>query len=142
MEIKIENYPDDVYTAVGKITQAAQEWEQRFKELALRCRISAKKVQKYSLNKLNEAIKKKKIIDNKTFDDLKKVIDIRNEINHTFFLEKMHETEIYDSHSEKLEALQTYFNAAQYLIFEATDVICNKIDELNGIKIMRSTIFD
>ncbi len=138
----IENYPDDVYKAVGKITKAAQEWEQDYKKLTNMLSIPIKKINSSSLNKLNEALKKNNCITQKEYKDLKDVINTRNYINHTFFLEKFERSDLGCNYEEHLENLQTFLNASYHLIFEATDIINNKIDKLNGSTIMRPTIFD
>ncbi|MDE6356275.1 MAG: hypothetical protein K2L67_03430 [Clostridia bacterium] len=137
---EIIDYPDDVYKAVGKIIATSQKWEQRFKVLANMLEIPFKKIGNASLNKLNEALKKEKRISEKDFKNLKEVIKIRNYINHEFFLKDF---EIkHDSFEQKLEFLETKLNTAQFFIFEATDVIENKIDELQGKNILRPTAFD
>lgn len=82
----IKNFPNDVYNAVGRIIRSAQEWEQKYKKLATVLNISVKNINKSSLNKLNEALKKHNLISKKDYKDLKKVIRIRNYINHEFYL--------------------------------------------------------
>lgn len=138
----IKNFPNDVYPAIGKIIQAAQEWERDYKRLACKLEVPIK-IDNASLNKLNEALKKKNLITGKVFNDLKKVIEIRNYINHSFFLEKFQKSfDLNNTYNETLEDLQTFLNATQDLIFEATDVINNYIDKLDGIPIQRPTVFD
>ena len=139
----IENFPTDVYTAVGRIIAAAQNWEKDFKELVTQHGIRIKKVSSSSLNKLNEALKKENKIEQKDFDNLRKVIKVRNYINHTFFLEKFQNfLNMNDTYTEALEDLKTFLNASMDIIFEANDIICNLSDKLKGINIMRPTIFD
>lgn len=136
----IRNFPDDIYNAVGQIIKSAQEWEQEYKKLAIMLNMNVKNINKSSLNKLNVALKKHNLISEKDYDDLKKVIEIRNYINHEFYLtDFQNSTNDYDKHIEKLEI---QLNSAQFLIFEATDVIDNKIDKLQGSSIVRPTIFD
>ena len=93
------------------------------------------------LNKLNVALKKQKLISEKDFQNLKKVIKLRNYMNHEFFLKDFSDTlNDYDRHIEKLE---NCLNLTQFLIYEATDIIDNKIDKLNGDdNSIRPTIFD
>lgn len=43
-DIKIKDYPNDVYKAVGKIIMYAQKWEQEFKKLATILQIPIKKI--------------------------------------------------------------------------------------------------
>lgn len=136
----IKNYPDDVYKAVGQIIKNAQEWEQAYKKLAFILDIPVKKIGNSSLNKLNEALKKNNHISEKEFSNLKKVIKIRNYINHNFYLTDFQQS--FDSFEQKIESLERILNWAQFLIFEATDVIENKIDKLQGSDIMRPTIFN
>lgn len=136
----IKNFPNDVYNAVGRIIRSAQEWEQKYKKLATVLNISVKNINKSSLNKLNEALKKHNLISKKDYKNLKEVIKIRNYINHEFYL-----TDFQNSASDYdiyIETLEKKLNSAQFLIFEATDVIDNKIDKFQGDNIVRPTIFD
>ncbi len=137
----IQNYPDDIYNAVGRITKSAQEWEDRFKKLISELHIVAdKKIEKLSLNKLNETLKKNQFINQREYENIRKVIEIRNYINHTFFLKDFNNT--YNSCEEKIAMLSKNLKNAQFLIFEATDIIDNMIDKLQGKSIMRPTVFD
>lgn len=136
----IKDFPNDVYNAVGRIIRSAQEWEQKYKKLATVLNISVKNINKSSLNKLNEALKKHNLISKRDYKNLKEVIKIRNYINHEFYL-----TDFQNSASDYdiyIETLEKKLNSAQFLIFEATDVIDNKIDKLQGDNIVRPTIFD
>ena len=136
----IKNFPNDVYNAVGRIIRSAQEWEQKYKKLATVLNISVKNINKSSLNKLNEALKKHNLISKKDYKNLKEVIKIRNYINHEFYLTDFQNSASgYDIY---IETLEKNLNFAQFLIFEATDVIDNKIDKLQGDNIVRPTIFD
>ncbi|MDE6442495.1 MAG: hypothetical protein K2L12_07095 [Clostridia bacterium] len=136
----IKEYPEDVYCAVGQIIQHSQEWEQEYKRLALMCNIPVKKVTKSSLNKLNDALKKLNYISQEDYKKLKTVIDIRNYINHSFYLIDFQKS--YDSYEQRLKTLEYKLNSAQFLIFEATDFIDNIIDKLQGSSIMRPNILD
>lgn len=138
--LKIEKYPDDVYTAVGIIIKAAQEWEEDYKELAFKLNIPVKKIGNSSLNKLNEALKKENLISKKEFEQLREVIRVRNYINHDFFLTDFKTDN--DNYVQYIENLQAKLNASLFLIYEATDLINNKIDSLNGDDVMRPTVFD
>lgn len=136
----IKNFPNDVYNAVGRIIRSAQEWEQKYKKLATVLNISVKNINKSSLNKLNEALKKHNLISKKDYKNLKEVIKIRNYINHEFYLTDFQNSASgYDIY---IETLEKNLNSAQFFIFEATDVIDNKIDKLQGDNIVRPTIFD
>ena len=132
----IKNFPTDVYTAVGQIIQSSQEWEAEYKKLAKELDISTINIDNASLNKLNEALKKNELIEEKEFNDLKSVITGRNYIHHTFFLSD------FRKHANKCDILEDKLNEIQFLIYEATDVIDNKIDKLKGSEIMRPTVFD
>lgn len=136
----IKNFPNDIYNAVGQIIKASQEWEQEYKKLALLLNIPTKKVSNASLNKLNEALKKDGLISYNEYNDLKNVIKIRNYINHDFFLIDFQKE--FDSFEQQIEMLENFLNSAQFLIFEATDLIDNKIDVLQGSTFVRPTIFD
>jgi len=136
----IQNFPDDVYNAVGQIIKNAQDMEKEYKKLATMLNVSVKNIDNSSLNKLNEALKKNNSISDKDFNNLKEVIKIRNYINHDFYLKDFQNSaKGYDKYIEELEVMLNY---AQFLIFEATDVIDNKIDKLQGGSIVRPTIFD
>ena len=132
----IKNFPTDVYTAVGQIIQSSQEWEDEYKKLAKKLDISTINIDNASLNRLNEALKKNKLIEEKEFNDLKSVIGKRNNINHTFFLTD------FRKYAHKYDMLEDTLNEIQFLIYEATDIIDNKLDKLQGSEIMRPTVFD
>ena len=136
----IKDYPNDIYNAVGQIIKASQEWEVKYKKLAVKLELPVKNIDNSSLNKLNDALKKHNIIIEKDYNNLKKVIEIRNYINHDFFIDKFDRN--YDDYDLKIKEMQNFLNATMFLIYEATDVIDNKIDELNGSTIKRPTVFD
>lgn len=142
----VADYPNDVYKAVGKIIEISQEWEEKYKELAsILGLLPVEKIEKASLNKLNEALKKYGSLSEKDFGNLKKVIEIRNYVNHNFFLTDFRKP--FNSYEQKLETLERKLNSARVLIFEATDVILNKIDEVReakskGVYFHRPNIFD
>ena len=48
----INDFPYDIYNAVGQIIKSAQEWEQEYKKLATMLNISVKNINNSSLNKL------------------------------------------------------------------------------------------
>lgn len=136
----IQNFPNDIYNAVGQIIKSAQEWEREYKKLAFMLNISVKKINNSSLNKLNEALKKSNLISEKDYKDLKAVIKIRNYINHEFYLTDFQNS--VNDYDKYIETLEKILNSAQFLIFEATDVVDNKIDKFQGSSIVRPTIFD
>lgn len=132
--VKITQH-SDIYAAVGKIIEAAQDWEQDYKELAKKLKADIKNVNKSSLNRLNIKLHKENKLTKKEYDDLAKVIDLRNYINHVFFLEIKREKMSYEEIGKKLSDIL-------FLIQEANDVVCNKIDALKGSSIIRPTVFD
>lgn len=136
----IKDYPNDVYTAVGKIIQISQEWEEEYKKLARLLQITVKKIEKSSLNKLNEALKKEGMLTDKEFGDLKEVIRMRNYINHQFFLTDFKKQ--YASYDEGIMVQENILNAIYFFICEATDMISNKIDILENRGCLRPTVFD
>lgn len=136
----IKNYPNDIYSAVGQIIKNAQEWEIEYKKLAELLDLPVRNIGRSSLNKLNEALKKNNMISKKEYDDLKEVIKKRNYINHEFYLTDFQKE--YGSFEQKIEELEKILNVAQFLIFEATDVIDNIIDKIKGNGALRPTVFD
>lgn len=136
----IKNYPDDVYKAVGIITANAQDLERDFKKLARLLDIPKINIDNASLNILNDALKTNQHINEKEYDGLKKIIKLRNDINHDFFLSYLEIT--FESFDKKIELIENELNSAYFYINEAIDLINNKIDKLNGGFIFRRTIFD
>ena len=123
---------EDVYFAIGKIIEASQDLEQEFKTYVNLLSIDMPNLEISTLNKLNEKLHTKGFVDDNLYKNLKDVISMRNYINHDFFLQQ---------HSD-YQILNEELNKILYYIFEANDVISNKIDELKGNKIKRPTIFD
>lgn len=136
----IKNFPDDVYIAVGKIIQSSQELERDYKTLATKLKLKVKDINNSSLNKLNDALKKSGNLTPKEYDNLKEVIRIRNDINHKFFIKIFDDTSI--GYDDKMRRFNSVLNYSQCVIYEANDVIKNKIDTLDGKTIMRRTAFD
>lgn len=139
-EFTIENFPDDVYRAVGQIIKAAQELERDFKKLTTRLSLSVKNVNNSSLNKLNDALNKHGVISDDYYEKMKKVISIRNYVNHTFFIEDFEGNSL--PFDEFRNLLGKKLSAALFMIFEAHDVISNISDALDGSPIRRPTVFD
>lgn len=136
----IKNFPDDVYIAVGKIIQSSQELERDYKTLATKLKLKVKDINNSSLNKLNDALKKSGNLTPKEYDNLKEVIRIRNDINHKFFIEIFNDMSM--GYDERIARFNSVLNYSQCVIYEANDVIKNKIDTLDGKTIMRRTAFD
>lgn len=136
----IKNFPDDVYIAVGKIIQSSQELERDYKTLATKLKLKVKDINNSSLNKLNNALKKSGNLTLKEYNNLKEVIQVRNDINHKFFIEIF--DDISKGYDEMMVRFSNVLNYSQCVIYEANDVIKNKIDTLDGKTIMRRTAFD
>lgn len=139
-EFTIENFPDDVYRAVGQIIKAAQELERDFKKLTTRLSLSVKNVNNSSLNKLNDALNKHGVISDDYYEKMKKVISICNYVNHTFFIEDFEDNSL--PFDEFINLIGKKLSAALFMIFEAHDVISNISDALDGSPIRRPTVFD
>lgn len=137
---EIKNFPDDVYKAVGKIIQSSQELERDYKTLATKLKLKVKDINNSSLNKLNDALKKSGNLTPKEYNNLKEVIRVRNDINHKFFIEIF--DEMSKGYDERIVRFSNVLNYSQCVIYEANDVIKNKIDALDGKTIMRRTAFD
>lgn len=137
---EIKNFPDDVYKAVGKIIKSSQELERDYKTLATKLKLKVKDINNSSLNKLNNALKKSGNLTLKEYNNLKEVIQVRNDINHKFFIEIF--DDISKGYDEMMVRFSNVLNYSQYVIYEANDVIKNKIDTLDGKTIMRRTAFD
>lgn len=138
--IEIKDFPNDVYAAVGRIIKASQELERDFKALATRLALPVKNINGSSLNKLNDALKVNGIIDNTLYEKLKKVVFIRNYINHTFFLKDFSSTA--EPFDRRMKTLGLKLSSALFVIYEANDVISNISDKLDGLPIVRPTVFD
>lgn len=114
--------------------------ERDYKTLATKLKLKVKDINNSSLNKLNNALKKSGNLTPKEYNNLKEVIQVRNDINHKFFIE------IFDDISKGYDEIMVRFsnvlNYSQCVIYEANDVIKNKIDTLDGKTIMRRTVFD
>ena len=136
----IKNFPDDVYIAVGKIIQSSQELERDYKTLATKLKLKVKDINNSSLNKLNNALKKSGNLTLKEYNNLKEVIQVRNYINHKFFIEIF--DDISKGYDEMMVRFSNVLNYSQCVIYEANDVIKNKLDTLDGKTIMRRTAFD
>lgn len=137
---EIKNFPDDVYKAVGKIIKSSQELERDYKTLATKLKLKVKDINNSSLNKLNNALKKSGNLTPKEYNNLKEVIQVRNDINHKFFIEIF--DDISKGYDERIARFNNVLNYSQCVIYEANDVIKNKIDTLDGKTIMRRTAFD
>lgn len=141
----IENYPQDIYSAVGEIIAVAQDWETAYKNFARlckhkkKCHIKTKDISNASLNRLNRILYQDKHIDEQVFKNLELIIDIRNYVNHELFLTDF---KIQGDFKAQLRYLEKILNAAYILICEATDIVNNGIDILNNnMYALRPTVF-
>ena len=89
---------------------------------------------------MNDALKKSGNLTPKEYNNLREVIRVRNDINHKFFIEIF--DDISKGYDEMMVRFSNVLNYSQYVIYEANDVIKNKIDTLDGKTIMRRTAFD
>ena len=137
---EIKNFPADVYKAVGKIIKSSQELERDYKTLATKLKLKVKDINNSSLNKLNDALKKSGNLTPKEYNNLREVIRVRNDINHKFFIKIF--DDISKGYDEMMVRFSNVLNYSQCVIYEANDVIKNKIDTLDGKTIMRRTAFD
>ncbi len=136
----IKDFPNDVYNAVGKIIQYSQEFEQDYKNLAKMLKLKIKNLENSSLNRINRKLNEANLISKTEYNVLEKVIDYRNYINHEFYLTDFRKTN--KSYEEKLESIEQILNTVNFCIFEANDLIKNKVDNLKGDLITRPTVFD
>lgn len=130
----IKSY-DDILKAVGNIIKTSQEWEKDFKTLAeyLHVNMPKEKLNKASLNKLNKKLDAENKIEKSKYLLFERIIDLRNYINHEFFLV---------SEEKQIEEIEKELNDIQFLIFEVTDVVNNIKDNIMGKTIQRPTVFD
>ena len=102
----IKNH-NDVFDAVGQIIKASQEWEMQYKDYALRQKIDVENLDYATLNRLNYAMREQGKITDKEFFDLKRIIRLRNYINHEFFIEDF---------NKEIEYLDQKLNQIMFLI--------------------------
>lgn len=112
------------YLAVGKIIQISQQWENEFRELCELCNCKIANLETATLNKQNDRLHDDKVFNDEEYEKLGKVIELRNHINHQFFLD--------DDWHYPLEEVEETLNSIYYLINEGRDYIANKTDELTG----------
>ena len=124
-DIKV-NSIEDIYRGVGKIIQISQEWEKEFRELCEICNCKIENLETATLNKQNERLHDDKVFNDDEYVKLKKVIDLRNNINHQFFLD--------DDWHYPLEDTEKTLNGIYYLINEGRDYIANIIDKIKKNK--------
>ena len=126
---------ESTFNAIGKIIRLSQEWERTYKDFCIERNADINDLETSCLNKINRELKKEKngIISEEIRDNLRKIIDIRNYINHEFFLK---------SFNGNYELINEQLNDAYFLIGEATDYVDNLRDAHNGERALRPTIWD
>lgn len=122
--IKVDNI-DDIFKGAGKILKASQEWEYKFKRLCEKFEIELKDNSSSTLGAMNKKLLENEIIEQKEFETLNKVITIRNEFTHKYFLDNSS----FGKWSYPLEEVSNKLTAILYLINESNDWISNKIDD-------------
>jgi hypothetical protein len=129
----IKNH-NDIYNAIGQIIQAAQYWEQDYRDYASMVGgLPIDKLDIATLRRLNTSLMEEGKITEKEFRDLKHVIHLRNYINHEFFL-----VDFYKDY----EWLEEKLNNTLLMIYEASDVVANMKDRLVDSGVLRPTVFD
>ena len=123
----------DIFSAVGEIIKASQEWEMQYKEYAWQEKIALENLDFATLNRINKTLFDAKKISEKEFVNLQKVIKLRNYINHEFFLIDF---------NKDVEFLDEKLNNIMFLIVEATSLVANMIEKSAGFNSPRATIFD
>lgn len=132
IKFKIKN-ADDIYCAVGQIIQASQQWEQNYREYALRVGVEIEKHDIATLRRVNGALKEKGIISERDYNSLNRVIHLRNYVNHEFFIQDFHRD--YEWIEEELSEILFY-------VYEAVDLVANMTEKLEGSSALRQTVFD
>ncbi|MBQ9756754.1 MAG: hypothetical protein IJV99_04055 [Clostridia bacterium] len=123
----------DVFTAVGEIIKAAQEWEMQYKEYAVKRQIEIENLDYATLRRINKVLFDEGKISEKEYSNLQKVIKLRNYINHDFFLLDF---------NKEIDFLDEKLNNIMFLIIEATNLVANMIEREAGFDLPRRTVFD
>jgi len=123
----------DVFTAVGEIIKAAQEWEMQYKEYAVKRQIEIENLDYATLRRINKVLFDECKISEKEYSNLQKVIKLRNYINHDFFLLDF---------NKEIDFLDEKLNNIMFLIIEATNLVANMIEREAGFDLPRRTVFD
>lgn len=124
----IKQYDHDaVYQAVGKIIENAQNWEKEFRICAVSLGVKMNDIGRKTLVKINQKLKKKKLVKQREFDVLNEIINLRNDVNHTFFIGPIEQCKTMDKckTEEDWINLNAYLNTVNSLIFEARDIVNN-----------------
>lgn len=127
------NCTQDIFKAVGDLIRLSQELEHEYKRLAEKLGVKTKGLNTKSLNIINKLLYGERRIDKQSFENLKKVIKVRNYINHSYFLNDFAKDNI---EQEKI------LNFSCFILCEGSDIISNLIDKKDGVSIIRPTVFD
>ena len=106
----------DVYSAIGRTIELSQQWENSFRKFCIKEKCEIKDLETSTLRRMNKALLNKGSILQAEYDRLEKVINMRNYINHAFFLE-------YKALSYK--QIENKLNEIFSLISGMYDVTCN-----------------
>ena len=110
-----------LYSAVGKIIENAQHWEKEYRECLLANGISMKALERKTLIKISQKLLKNKKLTKAQYDIIAQIIELRNRINHSFFIEiaanRKTEQDWFD--------MEDYLNTIMALIHEARDFTNN-----------------
>ena len=138
-EFHIKPYDrESVYIAVGKIIENAQKFEKEYKDCLLKNNIKLKKKKNDSLFDCNKKMLKKGLLTFSQQDILAKIAVIRNEVNHSFFIDKMSAGKTEEDWAD----IDNYLNVAMALIFEGRDIISNIMKRNDELYVPARTIFD
>lgn len=127
------NNSEDIFCAVGDLIRMSQDLEQQYKMLAEKLRIKTKGLNNKSLNTINKMLYNNNLIKKKDFDSLHYVINVRNYINHWYFL---------NDFNRENDSQEQILNLVWFILCEGSDVVSNLIDKVEGSSIVRQTIFD
>ncbi len=122
-----------VYQAVGKIIENAQEWEKEFRICAVSLGVKMNDIERKTLVKINQKLKKKKLVEQREFEILNEIINLRNDVNHTFFIGPINQCKTMDEckTEEDWINLNAYLNTVNSFIFEARDIVNNIMNKDN-----------
>ncbi len=123
----------DAFYAIGELIKLSQELECEYKKLGEKLGKKAGSLNNLSLNKINNMLNSENKISSKDYDNLRQVIKIRNYINHWYFINEF---------AESYERQEKILNICHMILLEGSDVVNNLIDNIDGVGVVRPTIFD
>ena len=113
-------------------------WEEEYRNCVKMHNITMNNLERKTLVKINQKLKKKKIITQEEYVTLSKIIEERNKINHEFFIVTMKNYE----GDDKWEYIKNYLNVVWSIIFEARDIVENIANKNNPNHIHVQTMID